>query len=81
MNGPDLSCNLRSYIRAQAKVISRMAMELHKAQVPGYIDEQSAAEAGLLDFDVMTCSGCLAAETCTYAWDSYNTDGDCLASK
>jgi hypothetical protein len=28
-----------------------------------------------------TCYGCAARELCEFAWDSYNTDGDCLAEK
>lgn len=28
-----------------------------------------------------TCKGCSEVKTCIYAWDPYNTDGDCLASK
>lgn len=29
----------------------------------------------------MTCSKCSESGTCEFAWDLYNTDGDCLASK
>lgn len=29
----------------------------------------------------MTCSKCQLADTCRYAWDPYNTQGDCLADK
>lgn len=28
-----------------------------------------------------TCSMCTDSKTCKYAWDFYNTGGDCLASK
>lgn len=28
-----------------------------------------------------TCNGCPDVQGCEYAWDDYNTDGDCLASK
>lgn len=28
-----------------------------------------------------TCHGCPSAGTCEFAWDLYNTDGDCLAEK
>lgn len=28
-----------------------------------------------------TCHGCADVETCEFAWDSYNLDGDCLAVK
>ena len=28
-----------------------------------------------------TCNDCTDNKTCKYAWDLYNTDGDCLASK
>jgi len=30
---------------------------------------------------VFTCDGCSHAPLCEYAFDAYNTDGDCLASK
>ena len=28
-----------------------------------------------------TCSRCDRDESCEYAWDLYNTNGDCLAEK
>lgn len=31
--------------------------------------------------DILTCYGCPAADKCPFAWDPYNTDGDCLADK
>lgn len=30
---------------------------------------------------VLTCDTCSDAPVCEYAFDLYNTDGDCLASK
>ena len=29
----------------------------------------------------MTCYGCDIADTCEWAWDLYNTHGDCIADK
>jgi hypothetical protein len=29
----------------------------------------------------MTCNRCSETETCPFAWDPYNTDSECLASK
>jgi len=31
--------------------------------------------------DKFTCDGCGLASVCTLAFDSYNTDGDCLYDK
>ena len=31
--------------------------------------------------DMFTCNRCVDANTCRWAWDLYNTDGDCLANK
>lgn len=28
-----------------------------------------------------TCDNCVACKTCEFAFDAYNTDGDCLAEK
>lgn len=42
-----------------------------------YMKEQGWAEK-LEDF---TCHDCPHKATCEYAWDPYNTGGDCLASK
>lgn len=28
-----------------------------------------------------TCNECVNKETCMFAWDEYNTDGDCLDLK
>ena len=33
------------------------------------------------NIDNCTCNDCPDKETCNYAWDLYNTEGDCLASK
>lgn len=30
---------------------------------------------------VFTCDDCPSAVDCRYAWDDYNTNGDCLAVK
>lgn len=29
----------------------------------------------------MTCSNCVDTAICEFAWDLYNTDGDCIADK
>ena len=42
----------------------------------GYLKEEFD-----IDIDSMTCSKCASSETCEYAFDAYNTDGDCLAIK
>jgi hypothetical protein len=31
--------------------------------------------------DIFTCNNCSEKETCPFAWDHYNTNGDCLAEK
>jgi hypothetical protein len=33
------------------------------------------------DFDACPCPTCPDKTTCAYAYDLYNTNGDCLASK
>ena len=43
-------------------------------------DEEMEARFGVPK-DMTTCYDCPSKETCRYAWDPYNTDGDCLASK
>lgn len=58
--------------------------------LPLPILEQKIAEARKLWFDAVgeelhpdriTCKGCPSNDTCEYAFDGYNTDGDCLAEK
>lgn len=49
-------------------------------------NEDSIREMGESGFpvpakDVFTCNKCVDADTCPWAWDLYNTDGDCLAYK
>ena len=39
------------------------------------------ARANSLTFGAITCEKCPHDPTCQFAWDLYNTDGDCLASK
>lgn len=33
------------------------------------------------NFNKLTCTACPDSAKCEYAFDDYNTDGDCLASK
>lgn len=33
------------------------------------------------DVKEFTCNECKANKTCPFAWDWYNTNGDCLAEK
>lgn len=35
----------------------------------------------MFDIESFTCDDCSARKTCDFAFDSYNTDGDCLAEK
>ena len=42
--------------------------------------EEIFDEAGC-DIDDCTCNDCSDKETCIYAFDLYNTNGDCLAEK
>jgi len=37
--------------------------------------------AAAFDIDKFTCDECQARHTCEWAFDAYNTDGDCLAEK
>ena len=46
----------------------------------GASDEELAAAYGVAKEDT-TCFTCPDKETCEWAWDPYNTDGDCLAIK
>lgn len=52
---------------------------------PKLSDEELAARrvrsAELFPIDVFTCDDCPARWTCEWAFDPYNTDGDCLAEK
>jgi len=34
-----------------------------------------------ITFQWITCDKCPERETCEFAYDTYNTDGDCLALK
>lgn len=46
--------------------------------------EQAARRANVAkEFEIseFSCDHCSAAKTCDYAFDPYNTDGDCLAEK
>lgn len=49
------------------------------------IEEETTDEISYIPFkpgDVKcTCNDCPINDTCMYAWDSYNEDGDCLLDK
>lgn len=44
------------------------------AELVAAVDREDSAEA-------YTCYDCPARRTCALAWETYNTDGDCLAEK
>lgn len=44
----------------------------------GYL---SAMDEAPIKKEDLTCFNCTENKTCKYAWDEYNTQGDCLASK
>lgn len=41
-------------------------------------EAERIAEGSTFNF---TCVGCAQSATCLFAFDAYNTDGDCLAAK
>jgi hypothetical protein len=43
------------------------------------IDADPSLAARLPDFDALSCSDCENANSCSYAFDSSNVDGACLA--
>lgn len=43
-------------------------------------DRMFLLAAGVRQED-MTCTACWAVRDCEWAFDSYNTDGDCIADK
>jgi MoaA/NifB/PqqE/SkfB family radical SAM enzyme len=59
----------------------------------GMVDDPSAQElrpevqkardevAALFEIDKFTCDDCPRKNECMWAFDAYNTDGDCLADK
>jgi hypothetical protein len=54
-------------------VLERAWADLMWATIPGWEGDPPA--------DRYTCDGCAHAPECRLAYDLYNTDGDCLASK
>ena len=43
--------------------------------------DRRANVAGEFDIKEFSCDRCSASRTCDYAFDPYNTNGDCLAEK
>ena len=46
-----------------------------------YVNDIPARVEDFLILEKCTCSKCSGAKTCEYAFDGYNTNGDCLAIK
>jgi hypothetical protein len=44
-------------------------------------NEENKQEIEIPAKEEMTCNTCDQVEKCEYAWDLYNTKGDCLAMK
>jgi hypothetical protein len=45
------------------------------------LSERRSSAAKDWDISEFSCDHCSAAKTCEYAFDPYNTNGDCLAEK
>lgn len=45
------------------------------------LQAQRKEVADLFKIESFTCDACPARRTCDFAFDAYNTDGDCLAEK
>lgn len=54
---------------------------LGKERTDQELAELRASIAGEWGIDKFTCDECGARQTCDFAFDVYNTDGDCLAEK
>ena len=59
------------------------ADELYKAFLAGSQarDKEVAKLIAALKESEFTCAICSECDTCEWAWDPYNTNGDCIASK
>jgi hypothetical protein len=61
------------------RLVSRVITKLEKESA---MNDTEARQKSLDDFyRRCTCVGCDESSSCPYAWDGYNTDGDCLAEK
>lgn len=64
-------------------------MQVTRPPRPGYLNVIERAESVLLGYDLefwdeppeFTCDRCADMPSCTLAFDLYNTNGDCLATK
>lgn len=45
------------------------------------IEELNEMQLYVPSKEEFTCNKCPAADDCAFAWDLYNTNGDCLADK
>ncbi|MEQ8822859.1 MAG: hypothetical protein RIC14_00620 [Filomicrobium sp.] len=53
-----------------------------KTNADGYeVDQLRKRISKYFGIDTFTCDECDARYTCPYAFDPYNTNGDCLAEK
>ena len=67
-------------IVSNGKSLFQDADELTKAEMEADIQEEEEDHTPPKNED-LTCFKCRDKDTCEFAWDDYNTGGDCLASK
>ncbi len=48
---------------------------------PSDVIIRSNEEWHMIDMKSFTCTSCIAQNYCAFAFDLYNTDGDCIAAK
>lgn len=70
------------------KMAIRKLSTMHEDGAPRLTEEEAAAlradallEVAEYGYTTMTCDDCSSRLKCALAFDPYNTDGDCLASK
>lgn len=56
-------------------------MKYEECFTPEIIDSLAKDGINVPSKEAMTCAQCVCADDCPYAWDLYNTEGDCLADK
>ena len=72
--------------KRKKKSVKKIAKAMYKkAQQALYDQAEQTGDHSILAFDAafedFSCSSCRSVAKCEFAFDYYNTDGECLASK
>ena len=59
----------------------RLPLDKEQEMAKLFVESWKERTGDVINQNKITCNGCVLNDGCPYAWDHYNTEGDCLMEK